>query len=985
MKIVKIILLTIVSLVLLLVIGLVAAINLIDLNRHHDRIAKMVHEQTGRELRIEGDFSWGLWPRLHLAGGPLVLGNAPGFGPEPFLSLESFSFSVATWPLRRSEIHLDALQVSGLELNLERNPDGIGNWEDLAGEPEPDRPHAKPERHEGMPFAALALGGVNIDRVNLNWHDHSSGQQAQIRDLRLNIGPLSFGDPIQLELDFTAASNQPKLEVAARAQATLLYDLRAERYAIEPLKAKATFSGPTVPGERAELTLHTLFNLDGATGRAELSDFRLEGLGALVQAQVAMHDLEAAIPGCQGEVTVDIADLVALLEVFESPLGRQLADVRERSIAVATEFSLDPHRGRVMVPHLEARLLGTTISGRLEADDIHSNQPRVQGGLRADGPDLPALLAIAARLQPGADQDALARALAGLTERSLLAEATFASEGEEIVIPHLHLRGLATELTLAGRLGQLTAELPTVTGKVTVEGRNLPLLLKVASAFQGGPTPAANGEGGAGAELWALADRIAAARQNSFNLASDFNAQPAAERLSLSNFKATALGLESRVNLNAQGIISAPRFEAELALAPFNARRLLTILGVELPETTDPAALTRLSLKAEAAGSPERFTVRPLQATLDDSDIQGELTVNDRERPDLAFKIAIDQIDLDRYLPPESDEQPVTPETAAAGTALLPVELLRPLRLDGDLRIGKLKLSGLQIEDFILGVKADEGLIKVEPLGAALYQGTMSGSTSIDARPEIPEIRTNNRLSGIQVGPLLRDLTGKQERIRGRAEISYQLNTRGQEVDEFKANLGGEARFSFQDGAVVGVNIGRLLRQTSALAQGRTLSVEERDAVTDFTTLSGSAQIKDGLISNRDLSMMSPLLRLSGQGTANLVSEEIDYLLTTTAVATAEGQEGRDLAALRGISVPIRVSGTFDNPRYRPELGSGGLQQLRDNLQQLGDQLRQEGVRALEGLLAPREQPPAEEQPETGPEESSPQDRLQDGLRRLFR
>ncbi|ADH84766.1 AsmA family protein [Desulfurivibrio alkaliphilus] len=991
MKIIKITLITLISLILLLIVGLVAAVHLIDINRHHDRIAQVVYDQTGRTLSIEGDFEWGLWPELYLKGGPLSLGNAPGFDREPFFHLESFHFSVTTWPLRRSEVHLQTLQVAGLQLNLERNQEGIGNWEDLAAEPDPApaaRPHKKKDPGAGLPFAALALGGIQIDRVNVNWYDQASGQQAHISDLRLTVGALQFGEPMQLELEFTAASNQPELEVAANAQATLLYDLNAGRYAIKPLQAAATFSGPTVPGEQTTMTLHTLLNLDTETSRAKLEDFRLQGLGTLVQAQLAMHDLEAGIPGCQGEVTVEVADLVELLEVFDSPLGRQLTAVQDRSINLATEFTVDPQQGRIMVPKLTAKLLGTTVRGRLEADNIYSDQPEVLGGIRAEGSDLPALLAIAARLQPGADQQALSRALAGLRDRGLLAEATFNSEGADIVVPHLHLRALATELTVNGRVSKLDAELPALDGQARLAGRDLPLLLKVASAFQGGPTAQTDDGPPPGAELWALADRIAAARRHSFNLSTGFSAEPDLQRLSIDNLSAAILGLEAQMDLAARNLLSEPDFKLALSLAPFNPRQLLPILEVELPDTADPRTLTSLQLKAEIDGTPERFTVKPLRLVLDDTSIGGEVTVHDLARQDLAFKIEVDAIDLDRYLPPESEEQPVTPETAAAGTALLPVELLRELLLEGELKVGELKVSGLRVSNFMMQARARDGEIRVAPLQAALYQGEMDSTINIDARGEQPQLQTTNRLRGVRIGPLLRDLTQEQEKIRGRADISYELTTRGNELDEFKANLNGKAELSFQDGEVVGINLGRLLRQTTALIERRTFAADEQ-AVTDFTTLSGSARITNGLVSNQDLRMMSPLLRVTGEGTANLVSEEIDYLLTAAVVATAEGQEGAELDALQGLVVPIRISGTFENPTFRPSLDGAAQAKLQENLRRLQDRLQQEGRRALEDLLGvPLDRPDRKDPEAPSPQqqlEEELEERLRDELRRRLR
>lgn len=983
MKILKIALLTLLALLLLLVVVLVAAVNLIDLNSQKERIARMVHEKTGRELQLIGDLDWGLWPRLRLAGGPLTLGNAPGFGPEPMLRLESFRFSVATWPLTRSEVLVDTVQVSGLQLNLARNAAGVGNWEDLTAagaEPSPPRPAQK----SGLPFAALALGGVNLDKVTISWQDEASGQEAEIHDLQLLIGALNFGEPIGLDLTFKARSNQPELTAGATINGTLAYDLKRGHYSLQPLTAVVDLAGPTVPGGEAELSLHTLLDLDSKGGRAQIEDFRLQGLGALINAQMEMENLDAPIPDCRGELQVAIDDLVRLLDTFASPLGPQLAGVGDRKVSLHSEFNAEPAQGRIRIPRLEARLLGTVISGHLEANEINSAQPQVGGAFKAEGPDLPALLAVAARLA-GANPEEIPRAVSGLRDRSLLVEAEFGSEGEDITVPRLRAKGLAINLDSDWRLRNPLGEQPGVKGMWQIDGDNLPLLLRVAAVFSGPPQPSPSGGADAdpAAELRALATRVAAAGHHRFNLGSELEFDQATGRSKVDNLQLAALGLKLAADLKTEQLKPLPIFELNLELDPFNPRSLLELLALPIPETSDRQALTRLALSAKISGNPEKFLIRPLELQLDGSHLEGEVQVNELARADIGFKLAIDRLDLDRYLPPEAESAPATPETAAVAASQLPVEMLRDLLVKGELKVADLKISGLKLQNFLLGINAAGGLIGVEPLQSALYGGSMTGKFDLDVRGAEPTLKTANRISGVQIGPLLRDLTGETEQIRGRAEVDYQLTTSGAEPEAMKGNLNGEATFGFHDGAVVGVNIGLLLRQVGALTQGRPPAAAPQELTTDFSELTGTARINNGLISNQDLSLQSPLLRLSGRGTAHLVSERVDYLLTTTVAATAEGQQGRGLEELRGITVPIRVSGTFSELSFRPEFSPADLEQLGRNLRELGRAIDRDGLRALEEILAPPRTDSEKSEP-TKPEEQL-EEQLKDELRRLFR
>jgi AsmA protein len=126
------------------------------------------------------------------------------------------------------------------------------------------------------------------------------------------------------------------------------------------------------------------------------------------------------------------------------------------------------------------------------------------------------------------------------------------------------------------------------------------------------------------------------------------------------------------------------------------------------------------------------------------------------------------------------------------------------------------------------------------------------------------------------------------------------------------------------NGAIKGVNIAASIRE--AKAKLGTLKGEKTQAAsqvekTDFSELSASFNIKNGVAHNRDLSGKSPLLRLAGEGDIDIGNERLDYLLKATVVATAAGQGGKDLAALSGVTVPVKLSGTFTSPQYSIDFG----------------------------------------------------------------
>jgi AsmA protein len=89
---------------------------------------------------------------------------------------------------------------------------------------------------------------------------------------------------------------------------------------------------------------------------------------------------------------------------------------------------------------------------------------------------------------------------------------------------------------------------------------------------------------------------------------------------------------------------------------------------------------------------------------------------------------------------------------------------------------------------------------------------------------------------------------------------------------------------------------------------------------TDFTEISASMNITNGVIKNEDLHAKSPLLRIEGKGQVDLPKDNIDYLIVTELVSSLAGQGGKTRDELAGVPIPVRVTGPLAGPSYRPDL-----------------------------------------------------------------
>ena len=412
-------------------------------------------------------------------------------------------------------------------------------------------------------------------------------------------------------------------------------------------------------------------------------------------------------------------------------------------------------------------------------------------------------------------------------------------------------------------------------------------------------------------------------------LTTDVRLDLAAQTLSLPDIKLVSKGLNISGNVDGVAISGdAPRFNGVLKIAEFSPRKLLAELGQESPPTADKAVLDKADATLTWDASLQHVAATALTLHLDDSTLQGAARVDSFDAPAISFTATLDQFNLDRYLPPETRDSAATKNgdskaaaTSTAASDALPLDALRGLNVNGRLGIGRLQAFNLRSSDIEIEIKAKDGVLKISQFAANLYSGAVQADVTLDVRKDTPSFSVNEKLTGVQAGPLLMDLTGKDQ-LLGIASVNANLTGTGLSSEQINKTLNGTAGFEFTDGAVKGVNVASLIRSAQAKIKGQPAPAQSEENQTDFALMKGTVVVSNGNVNNKDLLMMSPLLRITGAGDVSLPKETIDYTLATKFVGTLEGQGGADVAELKGLSIPVHVGGTFSKPTYAPDLAA---------------------------------------------------------------
>ncbi len=219
-------------------------------------------------------------------------------------------------------------------------------------------------------------------------------------------------------------------------------------------------------------------------------------------------------------------------------------------------------------------------------------------------------------------------------------------------------------------------------------------------------------------------------------------------------------------------------------------------------------------------------------------------------------------------------------------------------------------------------------VVKLSLGNASLYGGTAKGAASMDG----PALAMRMDLVGVKIEPLMVALTGASK-LEGAATIGLDVTGKGKSGDAIMRALNGTGTIKINDGAVKGINIASFLRDAKRGFVMGSSSTEK----TDFTEMTASVKIAQGVATNDDLSMKSPVLRLSGKGTINLGAQTINYRAVPTLVGTIQGQGGRDDA--KGIAVPLLITGPWSAIAVTPDM-AGLLQESLKNPEALKQNLK---------------------------------------------
>ena len=354
--------------------------------------------------------------------------------------------------------------------------------------------------------------------------------------------------------------------------------------------------------------------------------------------------------------------------------------------------------------------------------------------------------------------------------------------------------------------------------------------------------------------------------------------------------------------------------QLNFTLAGSDLALIYPIIGVPIP----PTPPYKLAGFLDHAGA--LWTIRSLKGIVGESDVTGEFAVDRGRTPQKITATLVSQKlvlrDLGGFIGAPNGTQS---GPAPRGGRILPTEPFSPDKLkaaDADVhfRVAQVITEKMPLEKMTAHLVVNNGVLKLTPIDFGTAGGHLLAEVEMDGRRAPIATRVDVIAKGLQLEKMFPNsklASANTGTMGGRAK----LVGNGNSVAQLLATANGEAALSM-DGGSVGELTLRLanldVANSMLLLLGGDKQTPIRCMVANFNAVGGNFNVQDLVLDTQKVN-------ITGSGSVNFNDESLHLRLVAKS-------KGFSLASLRG---PVGISGTFDSPVARPELGGviarGGL------------------------------------------------------------
>lgn len=391
------------------------------------------------------------------------------------------------------------------------------------------------------------------------------------------------------------------------------------------------------------------------------------------------------------------------------------------------------------------------------------------------------------------------------------------------------------------------------------------------------------------------------------------------DTLNLPRLVVSSGDLTATAKLTGSKVSSALQVDGEVDIPPANLRKVLSAWGMDL-STLPGAALQRVSLNTQFAGSTQAFALSKLALTLDGTELKGSTKLKLNAPKNLDLQLSGTSLDLNHYISDVENKASSGAKTAGqAQAAAVFAPLAGPVAwLEGgngaiNISFDKLTVNTLSLDDFQLTSRIKGAVVEITRLSANTLEGAFSTTANINLKPRQPTLSFTQQISGLSLEKAAAAFGSKKAEVTGQLNLNLEGRTQGLTTDELHRNLVSSGELTVVQPRITSFNVERSYCEIAAMVE-QTPATQQWPMGTQLKDLKATINVNGHKLTLNPYTTAIGNLSVRGDAVVNTQAMAFNVLAVTRLSGERTSENGCVVKSkrIRDRDIPIRCKDSFE-------------------------------------------------------------------------
>lgn len=354
--------------------------------------------------------------------------------------------------------------------------------------------------------------------------------------------------------------------------------------------------------------------------------------------------------------------------------------------------------------------------------------------------------------------------------------------------------------------------------------------------------------------------------------------------------------------------------------------RLLKLTGFEGRQGVMPYNAFTMKMQGKAGLDDFDYSAFNFQA--------GDLTISGKGRvilsgakPFFGGTYNINALDVNKFLaaPKKAQGKTVDAEKnsdqkankiadSGSGWDTKPIDysFLKAVNLNIIANVGKYLYDGLEFGANTMQIEIKDRVLEMNMSDTPAFGGMINQTTVLNANKDIPTIRINSKIKNMKSREVFKYFADYEKLSGDMNATLFNVTANAKSMSSIANTLTGTVDVLFQDGEITGISFVDWAKKF----QNRLANVDTNYGSTKFVAMKSQFNIANGMARGNVITLEGPLVNATARGDLNIAQKTLDYTIDVTLVPNAQS----DTSVRAGVNMPFKATGTWSNPKIRPNI-----------------------------------------------------------------